>query len=135
MIIVRRYLKHVILLFIIYQSAGNKPKLQTHGGDGRGAGRLRRLRVHQPHGGGEEQVIKHDKQHYRADTRESEPSYLTLPVYRLQLQGELRARGEYVRTYRGPVHGLLVMARSDGLRSLQAGLAPAMMYQVLPAAD
>ena len=51
-------------------------------------------------------------------------------MYRLQLQGELRARGEYVRTYRGPVHGLLVMARSDGLRSLQAGLAPAMMYQV-----
>ena len=38
-----------------------------------------------------------------------------------------------MRTYRGPVHGLVVMARSDGLRSLQAGLAPAMMYQVMPA--
>ena len=49
---------------------------------------------------------------------------------RLQLQGELLARGEYVKTYRGPVHGLMVMARTDGLASLQAGLGPAMLYQV-----
>ena len=49
---------------------------------------------------------------------------------RLQLQGELLARGEYVKTYRGPVHGLMVMARTDGLVSLQAGLGPAMLYQV-----
>jgi len=50
---------------------------------------------------------------------------------RLQLQGELLARGEYVKTYRGPVHGLVVMARTDGLASLQAGLGPAMLYQVV----
>ena len=49
---------------------------------------------------------------------------------RLQLQGELLSRGEYVKTYRGPVHGLLVMARTDGLAALQAGLGPAMTYQV-----
>ena len=45
------------------------------------------------------------------------------------VQGELRARGEYVRTYRGPLNGLLVMLRTDGLMALQAGLAPAMLYQ------
>jgi len=50
---------------------------------------------------------------------------------RLQLQGELRARGQYVKTYRGPVHGLLVMARTDGLVSLQSGLFPALLYQLV----
>jgi len=50
---------------------------------------------------------------------------------RLQLQGELLSRGEYVKTYRGPVHGLLVMARTDGLAALQAGLGPAMTYQIV----
>ena len=48
---------------------------------------------------------------------------------RLQVQGELRARGEYVKTYRGPLHGLFVMIKTDGLRSVQAGLGPAMIYQ------
>lgn len=48
---------------------------------------------------------------------------------RLQLQGELLARGQYVRTYRGPLHGLIVMVKTDGLRSVQAGLGPAMIYQ------
>ena len=41
----------------------------------------------------------------------------------------MRARGDYVRTYRGPLNGLLVMLRTDGLMALQAGLAPAMLYQ------
>ena len=31
--------------------------------------------------------------------------------------------------YRGPLNGLLVMMKTDGLRAVQAGLAPAMMYQ------
>jgi len=48
---------------------------------------------------------------------------------RLQVQGELRARGQYVKTYRGPIHGLMVMIKTDGLRSVQAGLGPAMTYQ------
>ena len=30
---------------------------------------------------------------------------------RLQVQGELRARGHYTRTYRGPLHGLIVMVK------------------------
>ena len=49
---------------------------------------------------------------------------------RLQVQGELLSRGEYVKLYRGPVHGLVMMARTDGVLSLQAGLGPAMLYQV-----
>ena len=49
---------------------------------------------------------------------------------RLQLQGELRSRGEYVKMYKGPLQGLVVMARTDGLVALQAGLGPAMLYQV-----
>jgi len=48
---------------------------------------------------------------------------------RLQLQGELRSRGEYVKMYKGPLQGLVVMARTDGLVALQAGLGPAMLYQ------
>ena len=48
---------------------------------------------------------------------------------RLQLQGELLARGQYVKTYRGPMHGLVVMIKTDGIRSVQAGLGPAMLYQ------
>jgi len=50
---------------------------------------------------------------------------------RLQLQGELKARGEYTVTYRGPLHGLYLMGRTDGLRSLQAGLGPACWYQMV----
>jgi len=50
---------------------------------------------------------------------------------RLQVQGELLSRGEYVKLYRGPVHGLVMMARTDGVLSLQAGLGPAMLYQVV----
>ena len=31
--------------------------------------------------------------------------------------------------YRGPLNGLVVMIKTDGLRAAQAGLTPAMMYQ------
>lgn len=47
------------------------------------------------------------------------------------MQGELQARGEYTRIYRGPLHGLYTMARTDGLRAIQAGLGPAMLYQLV----
>lgn len=50
---------------------------------------------------------------------------------RLQVQGELQARGEYTTVYRNPVHGLYTMARTDGLRATQAGLGPAMTYQLV----
>ena len=37
---------------------------------------------------------------------------------------------EVLMNYRGPLHGLMVMARTDGLMALQSGLLPACLYQV-----
>ncbi|XP_049867553.1 solute carrier family 25 member 35-like isoform X1 [Pectinophora gossypiella] len=45
---------------------------------------------------------------------------------RLQLQGEMRARGEHAVHYRGVAHALYVVFRTEGLVALQSGL-PAMM--------
>ncbi|KAJ7999457.1 hypothetical protein DPEC_G00194630 [Dallia pectoralis] len=50
---------------------------------------------------------------------------------RLQLQGELRARGSYQRHYRGVIQALCVVGRTDGLRGLQKGLSAGLMYQGL----
>lgn len=50
---------------------------------------------------------------------------------RLQLQGELRARGSYPRPYRGVLQALAAVGRADGLRGLQKGLAAALLYQGL----
>ncbi|XP_061688272.1 solute carrier family 25 member 34 [Syngnathoides biaculeatus] len=48
---------------------------------------------------------------------------------RLQLQGELRARGTYQRHYRGVLQALWVVGRADGLRGLQKGLSVGLIYQ------
>lgn len=48
---------------------------------------------------------------------------------RLQLQGELRARGSYHRHYRGVLQALWVVGRQDGLRGLQKGLSVGLLYQ------
>ncbi|AWP02816.1 putative solute carrier family 25 member 34 [Scophthalmus maximus] len=48
---------------------------------------------------------------------------------RLQLQGELCARGSYQRHYRGVLQALWVVGRTDGLRGLQKGLTVGLMYQ------
>lgn len=50
---------------------------------------------------------------------------------RLQLQGELQARGSYHRHYRGVLHALWVVGRTDGIRGLQKGLTAALLYQGL----
>ncbi|XP_069774996.1 solute carrier family 25 member 35-like [Narcine bancroftii] len=50
---------------------------------------------------------------------------------RMQLQGELRARGSYPRLYRNAFHALALIARTDGLLGLQKGLAAAILYQAL----
>ncbi|XP_029906588.1 solute carrier family 25 member 34 [Myripristis murdjan] len=50
---------------------------------------------------------------------------------RLQLQGELRARGSYQRHYRGVLQALWVVGRTDGLRGLQKGLTAGLIYQGL----
>lgn len=48
---------------------------------------------------------------------------------RLQLQGELRARGSYQRHYRGVLQALWVVGRTDGIRGLQKGLSVGLIYQ------
>lgn len=59
-------------------------------------------------------------------------SFFTNPLEvvktRLQLQGELKARGLYTVHYRNIVHGALTIARHDGILALQKGLVPAMWY-------
>ncbi|GCC29077.1 hypothetical protein chiPu_0007514, partial [Chiloscyllium punctatum] len=50
---------------------------------------------------------------------------------RMQLQGELRARGSYPRLYRNAFHALVLIAREDGLLGLQKGLGAAILYQAL----
>ncbi|KAL0842422.1 hypothetical protein ABMA28_014529 [Loxostege sticticalis] len=45
---------------------------------------------------------------------------------RMQLQGELRARGTAPERYKGIFHAVYVIAKADGLLALQRGLAPAM---------
>jgi len=48
---------------------------------------------------------------------------------RMQLQGELAARGHYVVHYRNVVHAFYTIGRVDGLLALQKGLVPALWYQ------
>ncbi|XP_036598607.1 solute carrier family 25 member 34 isoform X1 [Trichosurus vulpecula] len=48
---------------------------------------------------------------------------------RLQLQGELQARGTYSRPYRGLLRSVGTVAQADGLWGLQKGLGPALLYQ------
>lgn len=48
---------------------------------------------------------------------------------RLQLQGELLARGSYQRHYHGVLQALWVVGRTDGLRGLQKGLSAGLIYQ------
>lgn len=48
---------------------------------------------------------------------------------RMQLQGELVARGKYVVHYRNVVHAFYQIAKVDGITALQKGLVPALWYQ------
>nr|XP_058964785.1 solute carrier family 25 member 35-like [Pocillopora verrucosa] len=50
---------------------------------------------------------------------------------RMQLQGELKARGTYAVHYKNAFHAFYTIGRYDGLRSLQSGLVPALVYQAV----
>ncbi|EDW61901.1 solute carrier family 25 member 35 [Drosophila virilis] len=50
---------------------------------------------------------------------------------RIQLQGELAARGSYVEPYRGVLRAFITVAKNDGLRGLQKGLTPALYFQFI----
>ncbi|XP_071494337.1 solute carrier family 25 member 35-like [Diadema antillarum] len=49
---------------------------------------------------------------------------------RMQLQGELKARGTYHRHYKNVFHAFYTIGRVDGLAALQKGLVPALWYQL-----
>lgn len=48
---------------------------------------------------------------------------------RVQLQGELKIRGKYTVHYRNVFHAFVVIAKNEGILSLQKGLVPAIYYQ------
>ena len=50
---------------------------------------------------------------------------------RMQLQGELQARGTFAVHYRNAFHAFFTIAKHDGFRSLQSGLCPALVYQAI----
>ena len=50
---------------------------------------------------------------------------------RLQLQGELEARGTYKRIYRNTFHAAYQIARHEGIFALQSGLVTALGFQVV----
>uniref|UniRef100_W8BJ24 Solute carrier family 25 member 35 n=1 Tax=Ceratitis capitata TaxID=7213 RepID=W8BJ24_CERCA len=50
---------------------------------------------------------------------------------RIQLQGELAARGAHARPYKGIVHAFVTVAKNDGWTGLQKGLVPAMYIQFI----
>ncbi|KAF5021663.1 hypothetical protein F66182_6283 [Fusarium sp. NRRL 66182] len=52
-------------------------------------------------------------------------------VYSMQLQGELQTKGHQPHHYRGPIHGVSVIVRNEGIRSIYRGISAASIYQVL----
>ncbi|KAM4055364.1 mitochondrial carrier protein [Hirsutella rhossiliensis] len=50
---------------------------------------------------------------------------------RMQLQGELQSKGHQPHHYRGPLHGVGVIVKHEGLRGIYRGLGSAYIYQIL----
>ncbi|KAK3944251.1 mitochondrial carrier domain-containing protein [Diplogelasinospora grovesii] len=50
---------------------------------------------------------------------------------RMQLQGELQSKGHQPHHYRGPIHGVSVIVRNEGIRGIYRGIGCAYVYQVL----
>eukprot|EP00043_Microstomoeca_roanoka_P017296 m.180251 g.180251 ORF g.180251 m.180251 type:complete len:311 (-) comp16612_c0_seq4:2973-3905(-) len=50
---------------------------------------------------------------------------------RLQLQGEMQARGSYTTKYRGVFHAGYVIYRNEGIRGIQKGLGLGLLYQAV----
>ncbi|KAL4707404.1 hypothetical protein ACJJTC_008589 [Scirpophaga incertulas] len=50
---------------------------------------------------------------------------------RMQLQGELRAKGQHAVHYRNIPHAMYTIVKHDGIASLQKGLVPALWFQLV----
>lgn len=48
----------------------------------------------------------------------------------MQLQGELQQKGQAPLQYKGPLHGVSVILRNEGLRGIYRGLGTAYIYQI-----
>ncbi|CAK9815231.1 Solute carrier family 25 member 35 [Anthophora plagiata] len=61
--------------------------------------------------------------------------FFTNPVdvikVRLQLQGELEARNSYKKIYKNTLHAAYLIAKHEGVLALQAGIVPALYFQVV----
>lgn len=49
----------------------------------------------------------------------------------MQLQGELQTKGHQPHHYKGPIHGVSVIVRNEGIRAIYRGLGTAYVYQIL----
>lgn len=49
----------------------------------------------------------------------------------MQLQGELQDKGHQPHHYKGPIHGVSVIVRNEGIRGIYRGLGTAYIYQML----
>ncbi len=49
----------------------------------------------------------------------------------MQLQGELQDKGHQPKLYKGPLHGVSVIIRNEGVRGIYRGLSGAYIYQIL----
>lgn len=50
---------------------------------------------------------------------------------RMQLQGELKAKGKHTVHYKNVLHAGYVVAKNDGILALQKGLVPALWVQLV----
>ncbi|XP_022339486.2 solute carrier family 25 member 35-like [Crassostrea virginica] len=50
---------------------------------------------------------------------------------RMQLQGELQARGQHAIYYRNSFHAIKTIIKTDGILAIQNGLVPALWYQLV----
>ncbi|CAH0043034.1 unnamed protein product [Clonostachys solani] len=50
---------------------------------------------------------------------------------RMQLQGELQLKGAQTMHYKGPIHGVSVIVRNEGLSGIYRGIGCAYVYQIL----
>ena len=49
----------------------------------------------------------------------------------MQLQGELQDKGHQPKMYKGPIHGVGVIVRNEGIRGIYRGIGAAYIYQIL----
>ncbi|KAI6245811.1 Mitochondrial oxaloacetate transport protein [Erysiphe necator] len=50
---------------------------------------------------------------------------------RMQLQGELKQKKAHLRVYLGPLHGVKVIVRNEGLQGIYRGIGGAYLYQMI----